>query len=85
MARILVIDDEESIVYTFGSFLCDEGHEILAARNYDEGLKHISGTDVDVVFSDIILGGKTGIDVLREVKARGLTCPVVMITGRRYS
>jgi len=81
MAKILIIDDEECIVYTFESFLSDEGHEVLTAKTYDDALKHISGTNVDVVFSDILLGGKTGIDVLREVKARGLTCPVVVITG----
>jgi len=81
MARILVVDDEESIRYTFDSFLSDEGHEVLAARDYDEALKHISATDVDMVFSDVVLGGKTGIDVLSEIRTRGLTCPVVMITG----
>jgi two-component system response regulator HydG len=81
MARILVVDDEESILYTFESFLSDEGHEVLAARDYDEALRRISAADPDVVFSDIILGGKTGIDVLRAVKERGLTSPVVMMTG----
>jgi PAS domain S-box-containing protein len=81
MARILVVDDEESIVYTFGSFLSDEGHEVLSARSYEEALERLSGTDVDLVFSDILLGARSGIDVLREVKARGLECPVVMITG----
>ena len=81
MATILVVDDEESIVYTFENFLSDEGHDVLVARNYDEALTHISETDVDVVFSDIILGGKTGIDIVRDIRGRGLTCPVVMITG----
>jgi two-component system response regulator HydG len=81
VAKILVIDDEESIVYTFESFLSDEGHDVLIARNYDDALMHLAGPTVDVVFCDIILGGKTGIDVLREVKTRGLMCPVVMITG----
>ena len=81
MARILVVDDEESILYTFDSFLSDEGHEVVAAGNYEEALRRIADADPDVVFSDIILGGKTGIDVLRAVKERGLTSPVVMMTG----
>ena len=81
MARILVVDDEESILYTFDSFLSDEGHEVVAARDYEEALRRIADADPDVVFSDIILGGKTGIDVLRAVKERGLTSPVVMMTG----
>jgi PAS domain S-box-containing protein len=81
MARILVVDDEESILYTFDSFLSDEGHEVVAAGDYEEALRRIADADPDVVFSDIILGGKTGIDVLRAVKERGLTSPVVMMTG----
>jgi DNA-binding NtrC family response regulator len=80
MARILVVDDEESIVYTFESFLADEGHEVLVARSYDEAVRQIGG-DVDLIFCDIILGGKTGIDLLGEVRARGLVSPVVVITG----
>jgi two-component system, NtrC family, response regulator HydG len=81
MARILVVDDEESIVYTFESFLSDEGHDVLIARDYNEALTRVSEAEVDLIFSDIILGGKTGIDLLRDVRALGLTCPVVMITG----
>lgn len=81
MPKVLVVDDEESLLYTFESFLSDEGHEVLTARNYDEALLCLAATDVDAVFCDIILGGKTGIDLLREVKTRGLRCPVVMITG----
>src|SRR5512134_3165595 len=81
MARILVIDDEESILYTFEVFLSAEGHEILTARDYEEALERISGADVDLVFSDILLGGHTGIDVLGALKERGVTAPVVMMTG----
>jgi PAS domain S-box-containing protein len=81
MARILVVDDEESILYTFDSFLTDAGHEVAVARDYEEALRRITEADPDVVFSDIILGGKTGIDVLRAIKERGLASPVVMMTG----
>ncbi|MCL5063037.1 MAG: sigma 54-interacting transcriptional regulator [Nitrospirae bacterium] len=79
--RILVIDDEESIRYTFKSFLSDEGYDVSTARDYDEARRNITGNDFDVIFADIILGGRTGIDFLREVRERGLNCPVVMITG----
>ncbi len=81
MATILIIDDEESIRYTFESFLTEEGHEVHTARDLDEAVALLSRRDFDIVFSDIVLDGRTGIDVLREVKERGLYCPVVMITG----
>jgi two-component system response regulator HydG len=79
--KVLIVDDEESIRYTFSRFLTDEGYEAVTARSYDEALARINETDFDIVFADIILGGKSGIDILREVKKRGLSCPVIMITG----
>ncbi len=81
MAEILVIDDEESIRYTFASFLSEEGHAVTTASNYAEGLARISEKNFDLIFSDIILGGRTGIDILRETRERNLICPVVMVTG----
>lgn len=81
MSRILVIDDEESIRFTFESFLADEGYEVWTARDYHEALARISESDFDAIFTDIILGDRSGIDILREVKERKMNCPVVMITG----
>jgi two-component system response regulator HydG len=80
-ARILVIDDEESIRFTFDAFLTDEGYSVRTAENYDQAVDLLGETDFDVVFADIILGGRTGIDVMREARLRNLTCPVVMVTG----
>ena len=80
-SKILVIDDEESIRYTFKSFLLDEGYEVLTAPDYQEALSVIDTTELDLIFADILLEGKTGIDVLRKTKERNLRCPVVMITG----
>lgn len=80
-SKILVIDDEESIRYTFKSFLLDEGYEVLTAPDYQEALSVIDTTELDLIFADILLEGKTGIDILRETKERNLRCPVVMITG----
>ncbi len=80
--RILVIDDEESIRYTFESFLLDEGYAVDTAKGYHEAVALINNADFDMIFADVILpGGKSGIDVIREVRERNLDCPVVMITG----
>jgi PAS domain S-box-containing protein len=80
-AKILVIDDEEGIRFTFKRFLSDQGHEVVTAKNFDEAMNSITRTDFDVIFADIILKGKSGIDILREIKKRDLNSPVVMITG----
>jgi two-component system response regulator HydG len=81
MAKILIVDDEESIRFTFDSFLSDVGHKVTTASDYHEALEILSRNELDLIFMDIVLGGKTGIDLLREVKDRNMRCPVVMITG----
>lgn len=80
-AGILVVDDEKSIRLTFESFLADEGHEVATARDYEEALKQIEEKMPDLVFADILLGGKTGMDLLEAVKNKDPNIPVVMITG----
>ncbi|MBI5740176.1 MAG: sigma 54-interacting transcriptional regulator [Nitrospirae bacterium] len=80
-AKILVIDDEESIRFTFENFLSDEGYEVTTAGDFEEALARLTGADIDVVFTDIILGNRTGVDILREVRKRKNNCPVIMITG----
>jgi len=79
--RILVIDDEECIRFTFECFLSDAGYEVATACTYEEGMAEIEQKEFDLIFSDLILGGKTGLDLLHEVRLRAMSCPVVLITG----
>ena len=81
MAKILIIDDEENIRFTFEDFFSDEGFEVTTAEDYDEALKMINVSGFDLILTDIKLKGKSGIDILKEVKIRKLNCPVVMITA----
>jgi DNA-binding NtrC family response regulator len=81
MAKILVIDDEESLRYSIRYFLEEAGHEVSIARNYEEASACDSETNFDLVISDILLEGKTGIDFLREHSAKERNCPVVLMTG----
>jgi DNA-binding NtrC family response regulator len=80
-ARILVIDDEEAIRFTFERFLRAAGHLVTTAGSCREALEQINTTTFDIVFADIILEDGTGIEILRHIKAKGLSCPVIMITG----
>jgi two-component system response regulator HydG len=79
--KILVIDDEESIRFTFESFLADEGYEVVTAADFDAALSSLDESDFDLIFADILLGGRTGIDVMRVVREKGLASQVVIITG----
>ncbi|MDR4509073.1 MAG: sigma-54-dependent Fis family transcriptional regulator [Candidatus Brocadiaceae bacterium] len=79
--RILVVDDEENIRFTFENFLSDEGYAVKTAENFEEAWSLLCTSEYDVIFADIILGGKTGLDLLKSVKGKKFTCPFIMITG----
>lgn len=79
--NILVIDDDDTLVFTINQFLSREGYTVFTAKDYNEAMVKIDEMKFDLIFADIILGGKTGIDLLREVKNRNLITPFVLITG----
>jgi len=79
--KILVVDDEESIRYTFQIFLEDEGFYVTTADGYDAALTQVKATDFDLIFLDIILDGQSGIDLLRSIRKYRPGVQVVMITG----
>ncbi|OQX20681.1 MAG: sigma-54-dependent Fis family transcriptional regulator [Desulfobulbaceae bacterium A2] len=81
-ASILIVDDEESLRLTFQMFLQREGYgTVLSAETYDQALALIGSRRFDLVISDIIMAGSSGIDLLRRIRELGYECPVVMVTG----
>ncbi len=79
--RILIVDDEENIRFTLERFLLAEGYQVTTAGDYNGAMAVLDQTDFDLTFVDIVLKGKTGIDILREIKTRNFQGQVVMITG----
>jgi two-component system, NtrC family, response regulator HydG len=81
-AKILIVDDEESIRQTFEIFLNSAGYQFVrTVANFDAALEALSQTEYDLIISDIVLIGPSGTDLLREIRGSGVKCPVVMITG----
>jgi len=79
--RILVVDDEESLRFTFQAFLEDAGFTVETASTFEEGENSLAEKSYDLVFLDIMLGRQSGLDLLRQLHARHISTPVVMITG----
>ncbi len=79
--KILIVDDEENICFTLGRFLAEEGYKVTTADEFEIALQRLNETRFDLVFVDILLKGRSGIDILRAVKKKNSNCPVVMITG----
>jgi two-component system, NtrC family, response regulator HydG len=81
-SRILIVDDEESLRLTFQMFLAKEGYgPVSTASSYEEATQALAGQNFDLIISDIVLDGASGIELLRHIKESGCNCPVVMVTG----
>ena len=79
---ILIIDDEESLRLTFQLFLQRQGYSpVRTAASFEEALTAIADNHFDLIISDIVLEGNSGIDLLRRIREMGVQCPVVMVTG----
>ncbi len=79
---ILVVDDEESLRLTFKMFLSREGYgPITTASTFEEATELVENQEFDLIISDIVMEGASGIDLLRRVKELGRQCPMVMVTG----
>ncbi|MCP4340118.1 MAG: sigma-54-dependent Fis family transcriptional regulator [Desulfobulbaceae bacterium] len=79
--KVLVVDDEENIRFTFETFLTEEGYEIATAASYGEAVSLMSNEIFDLLFVDIIMEGKSGIELLRTVKKGNPNAQVIIITG----
>lgn len=81
MANILVVDDEESIRFSFHRFLTAVGHRVVVAGSYAKAMARMNGGEFDLIFADIVLEDGCGINILREVKQRYLKTVVVIMTA----
>ncbi|MEN6493039.1 MAG: sigma-54 dependent transcriptional regulator [Thermoguttaceae bacterium] len=79
--RILVIDDEPVVGLSCRRILTPEGHEIEVYQDPQLGLKAALSGAFDVVFLDLMMPGMTGMEVLGQIKASGVSSEVIIITG----
>ena len=80
-AKILVVDDEEGIRFSFHLFLTEDGYQVSTAATYGDAVDLIEKTAFDLIFADIVMDGQTGIDLLKVARRLQPHTPVVIITG----
>lgn len=81
MHRILLLDDDMELCDLLTEYLRPEGFEIIVAHDGEEGLAAALSSPVELVLLDVMLPGKNGFDVLRELRARS-PVPVLMLTAK---
>ena len=81
MKKILVIDDEESIRELYRAELADEGYEVDLAADGREAIRRLDAFHPDLVTLDIKMPGIDGIEVLRRIREKNATIPVILLTA----
>src|SRR5260370_33282933 len=81
-SRILLIEDEPGLVLTLSDLLAAEGHTVESATDGVTGLAKAASEPFDAIILDVMLPGKNGLDVCREIRQRGSDVAILMLTGK---
>ncbi|MBN1676864.1 MAG: response regulator [Kiritimatiellae bacterium] len=79
--RILVVDDEEEIRKALSRHFRYKGYEVETACDGRQALATLADAKVDVLISDIVMPGMSGVDLMRAVRREYPMVRVIMITG----
>jgi DNA-binding response OmpR family regulator len=82
MAKILLIEDDQSVATAVIDALEFDRHIVECFFNGEEGFERLISFEYDLVLLDWSLPGKTGIEILKDYRARGGNSPIIMLTGR---
>ncbi len=78
---VLLVDDEAIIRKTLAGKLMDEGFTVLSAENGAAALAYLATTQINLVITDLMMEGMSGIEVLEAVKAHNPEIAVIILTG----
>ena len=81
-AHLLIVDDEASTLASLARAFRLAGHEATVCDNAGKALELAKTHKFDVIFSDIVMPGKSGLALLEELKAQGIGATVVMMSGQ---
>jgi len=80
--RILVVEDEKKVAKALEEGLEAEHYEVAVAHTGEDGFYLISTQAFDLVLLDLMLPGRSGLEILRAMRTRGLRTPVLILTAR---
>src|SRR6266550_6129324 len=81
MDKLLLIDDEADVQYSFRRIFDSPEIELTTASSGEEGLKLIAKVKPDLVIMDVRMGGMNGLETLRRIRETNAKLPVIMMTA----
>lgn len=81
-AHLLLVDDEANTLASLSRAFRLAGHEATVCDNASRAAELIRSENFDLIFSDVVMPGKSGLEFLQELRDAGIKTPVVMISGQ---
>jgi DNA-binding NtrC family response regulator len=81
MNRVLIIDDDESVLAATTRILTDAGYDIMTASGGCQGIETLRETTVDLVITDVFMADMDGMEVIREIRRNSPDTKVIAISG----
>jgi len=78
--RLLIVEDDQKLAGVLKKGLSEEGFEVSCAADGDSGLKMAQDKTFDCILLDVMLPGRDGLSVCRELREKKKTTPVIMLT-----
>ena len=83
-AHLLVVDDEANTLASLSRAFRLAGHDASVCDNAAKAFELVKSQGFDLIFSDVVMPGKDGLALLEEMRAQGITTPVVMMSGQAH-
>jgi DNA-binding response OmpR family regulator len=83
MKRILIIEDDPAIRAGLKETFSTEGYSVSEADTGTKGFELASNNNFDLIILDLILPGKDGIEICKDLRSDGVKTPIVMVTSRK--
>jgi two-component system alkaline phosphatase synthesis response regulator PhoP len=80
--RILVIEDEAALRLALSDRLRSEGYEVETAADGEQGWERARQGGFDLIVLDVMLPGRSGFDLCRDLRREGVATPILMLTAR---
>jgi DNA-binding response OmpR family regulator len=82
MARLLVVEDQKKLLNSLHRGLEEEGYDVVAVQTGEEGYYAATTESVDVLVLDLMLPRRSGLLVLRDLRAKGFSKPILILTAK---
>ena len=80
--KIMVVEDEPSLVFTLQDTLENEGYEVFVSNTGTDALSMIRSVKPDLLILDVMLPGVSGFEICKQVREEKFTFPIIMLTAR---